>query len=79
MLKYDRIDVSGGYQNKWFTRVYYFHFWHFFEISFTFQPEVCNGYQDWMQKTISFNNVTIILLKEIIIDFVFGIKVKLKP
>ena len=47
-----------------FTRVYYFSLLvSFFEISFRFQQEVCDGCHDLMQKAISFNHVAIVFVK----------------
>ena len=34
---------------------------------------------DLMQKTMSFNNVTIVFLKELIIEYILVIWVKMKP
>ena len=39
-------------------------YWYFLEINFRFQPEVCDGCHDLMQKTMSFNNVANVSVKE---------------
>ena len=38
-------------------------YWYFLEINFRFQPEVCDGSHDLMQKSINFNDVTIVTVK----------------
>ena len=40
------------------------HSWHFLDINFKFDPKVCNGCLDLKQKVMSFNDVTIISVKE---------------
>ena len=55
------------------------HYWYFLDIIVRFDPKVCNGCHDLMQKVMSFNDITIVLLKETIIKFIFGIWVKMKP
>ena len=39
------------------------HYWYFLNINFRFQPEVCNGCHDLMQKGMSFNNVAVVTAK----------------
>ena len=56
-----------------------YHYWYFLDIIVRFDPKVCNGCHDLMQKVMSFNDITIVLLKETIIKFIFGIWVKMKP
>ena len=63
MLEYERTDVINGidinktsYSNE--CKIYYQQY--FFEISFTYQPLVCNGFYDLLQKSISFNYFAII-------------------
>ena len=38
-------------------------YWYILEINFRFQPEVCDGSHDLMQKSINFNDVTIVTVK----------------
>ena len=44
--------------------MYYCHYWYFLNINFRFQPEVCNGFHDLMQKVKGFNDVAIVSVKE---------------
>ena len=66
MLEYDRIDISEGIDvNK--TRLSkecdICHCWYFKDIGFKYEPYLCNGCHDLMQKAMSFNNVAIVYLK----------------
>ena len=36
---------------------------HFLEVNVTFQPKVCDGYHDFMQKVMSFNDFAIVSVK----------------
>ena len=36
------------------------HYWYFKDIGFKYEPYLCNGSHDLMQKSMSFNNVAII-------------------
>ena len=58
MLDYKRIDLSKGFGiNKTdFLREFIIcHYWYFLEMSFEFQPEVCNDCRGLMQKAMSYN------------------------
>ena len=66
MLNYDRIDVLKGIEGKkpMIHKIVLFWFLVLFrDIDFKFQLEVCNGCHDLLQKSISFNDVTIISVK----------------
>ena len=39
------------------------HYWYFLDIKCKFQPEVCNGCHDLMQKAMSYNNVAIVIFR----------------
>ena len=39
------------------------HYWYFKGIGFKYEPHLCNGCHDLMQKAISFNDVTIVYVK----------------
>ena len=39
------------------------HYWHFKDIGFKYEPYICNGCHDLMQKAMSFNNVAIVYVK----------------
>ena len=36
------------------------HYWYFKDIGFKYEPYLCNGCHDLMQKAMSFNNVAIV-------------------
>ena len=40
------------------------HYWYFLDINFGFQPKVYDHCHDLMQKAMSFNDVTIVSVKE---------------
>ena len=79
MLKYDRIDISEAIDvNKTSSsrECDVCHYWYFKDICFKYEPHLCNGCHDLMQKAMSFNDVAIILLfklKEVLTEFTFGI------
>ena len=66
MLECDRIDASKGIDvNKAndSKECNICHFWYFL-IGFQFEPYLCNGFHDLMQKAMNFNNVAIVSVKE---------------
>ena len=66
MLEYDKIDVSDGIDvNKinFSKECDICHYWYFKNIGFKYEPCLCNGCHDLMQKAISFNNVAIVYVK----------------
>ena len=66
MLEYNRIDISGGIDvnktnaSKEFNICYY---WYFKGIGFKYEPYLCNGCHDLMQKAMNFNDVAIVCVK----------------
>ena len=50
------------WQNQWLARVYHLSLLVLFEINFRFQPKVCDGSLDLMQKAISFHDVAIVFV-----------------
>ena len=65
--KYDRIDISEAIDfNKTNAskECDIWHYWYFKDISFKYEPYLCNDYHDLMQKAMSFNDVPIIYVKE---------------
>ena len=67
MLEYDRIYISEGIEvNKTNAskECDIFHYWYFNDIGFKYEPYVCNGCHDLMQKITSFNDVAIAYVKE---------------
>ena len=66
MLEYDRIDISEGINlNKTNTskECDICHYWYFKDISFKYEPYLCNGCHDLMQKVMSFNDDAIVYVK----------------
>ena len=66
MLEYDRIDISEGVDiNKTCLskECDICHYWYFKDISFKYEPYLCNGCHDLMQKTFSLNDVAFVYVK----------------
>ena len=76
MLEYDRIDVSDGIdvnKTNLSKECNILHYWYFKDIGFQYEPYLCNGYHDLMQKSMSFNNIAIVYVKESAYRTHFGI------
>ena len=39
------------------------HYWYFKDMGFKYEPYLCNGCHDLMQKAMSYNNVSIVYIK----------------
>ena len=67
MLECDRIDISEGIDiNKSSDKSKEFHichYWYFLDKNFSYEPHLCNGCHDLMQKAMSFNDVAIVSIK----------------
>ena len=66
MLEYDRIDISEGIDmNKTCAskECDICHYWYFLDKNFSYEPHLCNGCHDLMQKAINFNDVAIVFIK----------------
>ena len=66
MLEYDRIDISEEIDvNKTSLSKQYdiCHYWYLKDISFSYEPRLCNGCNNLMKKAMSFNNVAIVYVK----------------
>ena len=66
MLYFDRIGLSEGIDiNKTSAskKCDICHYWYFKDIGFKYQPYLCNGCHDLMQKAMSFNNIVIVYIK----------------
>ena len=60
------IDVSEGIDVNKTTDLcecIIFHYWHILKLNFRFQPKLCNGCHDLMQKAMSFNDFAIVSVK----------------
>ena len=60
MLEYDRIDINKTNASKEYDIC---HHWYFLDKNFKYEPYLCNGCHDLMQKAINFNNVIIVSVK----------------
>ena len=66
MLEYDRIDISKGIDiNKTneSKECAICHYWYFLDKNFDFEPHLCNGCHDLIQKGMNFNYVAIVSIK----------------
>ena len=66
MLEYDRIDISEGIDiNKTNSskECDICHYWYFLDKNFNYEPYLCNGCHDLMQKAMNFNNAAIVFIK----------------
>ena len=67
MLEYHRIDISEGIDinktNLW-KGCDICQCWYFKDVGFKYEPYLCNGCHDLMQKTMRFNNIAIAYVKE---------------
>ena len=67
MLEYNRIDISEGIDiNKSSDKseeCHICHYWYFLDKNFSYQPYLCNGCHDLMQKAMNFNDVAIVSVK----------------
>ena len=66
MIEYERIDISQGTdvnKTNLSKECDICHCWCFKDIGFKYEPYLCNGCHDLMQKAMSFNNVAIVYVK----------------
>ena len=80
MLEHDRIDISEGIDvNKTNAskECDICHYWHFKDIDFRYEPCLCNGYHDLMQKARVLMMLLLFMLKEVFAEFIFGIWAKM--
>ena len=67
MLEYDRIYMSEGIdvtKTANLRKCYICQYWYVLEINYKFQPKVCNGCHNIMQKALNFNDVVIVFVKK---------------
>ena len=67
MIEYGRIDISEGVdvnRTNLSKECDIFHYCHFKNIGFKYEPYLCNGCHDLMQKAMSFNKIAIVYVKE---------------
>ena len=66
MLDYNRIDISEGIDvNKTNPpkECDICHYWYFLDKDIKYEPYLCNGCHDLMQKAMNFNDVAIVSVK----------------
>ena len=66
MLEYERIDISEGIdvnKTNLSKECELCHYWYFKDIGFKYEPYLCIGCHDLMQKAVTFNNVAIVYVK----------------
>ena len=66
MLEYERIDVSEGIDvNKTnaSNECDICHYWYFLDENFKYEPYLCNGCHDLIQKAMNFNDVAVVSIK----------------
>ena len=59
MLEYDRIDILEGIDVNKTNASNICYYWYFLDKGCKYEPYLCNGCHDLMQKTINFNTVTV--------------------
>ena len=66
MLEYNKIDISEGIGIKKTSASKegdISHYWYFLNKNFSYEPYLCNGCHDLMQKAFNFNDVAISSIK----------------
>ena len=66
MLEYERIDISEGIdlnKSDKSKECDICHYWYFLDKNFNYEPYLCNGYHNLMQKKMNFNDVAIVSIK----------------
>ena len=66
MLEYDKTDISEGIDiNKTCAskECVICHYWYFLNKNFNYEPYLCNGCHDLMQKAMNFNDAAIVSIK----------------
>ena len=79
MLEYERIEISEGIDvNKTHLskECDICHYWHFKDISFKYEPYLCNGCHDLIKKLLVLIILPLYILKEMLIELNFWYKSK---
>ena len=80
MLEYDRIDISESIDinkcEETSRKCSLCKFYHFLDKNFSYGPFLCNGCYDMSLKGVSMQNLTILIIMEIIIMFISRLLVK---
>ena len=70
LLEYDRIDISEGVdvnKTSLSKECDICHYWYFKNIGFKYEPYLCNGCHDLMEKA----------MREVLAELIFGISTKM--
>ena len=76
MLEYERIDISEGIdvnKTNLSKQCDISHYWYFKDIGLKYQLYLCNGCHDVMQKIWVLIILLLYILKEVLIELIFGI------
>ena len=76
MLEYERIDISEGIdvnKTNLSKQCDICHYWYFKDIGLKYQLYLCNGCHDVMQKIWVLIILLLYILKEVLIELIFGI------
>ena len=66
MLEYERTDISEGIDLNKLDKSKecdICHYWYFLDKNFNYEPCLCNGCHDLLQKARSVNNVAVVSIK----------------
>ena len=63
MLEHERIDISEGIDLNKSDGSKKCCYWYFLDKNFNYEPCLCNGCHDLMQKAVSFNDVSVVSIK----------------
>ena len=67
MLEYEIIDISEGIdvnKTNLSKECDICHYWYFKDINFKYEPYLCDGFHDLMQKAMDLNNIAIVYIKK---------------
>ena len=67
MLEYDRIDILEGIDVNKINKskeCMLCNYWYFLDKNFSYEPYLCDGYYDIMQKSNDFKNIAIVHVKK---------------
>ena len=76
MVEYDRIVISGGIdvnKTSLSKECDICHYWYFENIGFKYEPYLCNGCHDLMQKVWALIMLLLFMLREVLTELIFGI------
>ena len=66
MLEYNRIDISEGIDTEKTNKskeCKICRYWYFKDISFKYEPHLCNGCHGLLQKAVNFDNIATVFVK----------------